>query len=144
MNLALPLFLIEEPHEIKKTKSKDYDPIMGCPIRALPEGFTNYDKTVINVGPLTFQGLFDWLKINVGIDVSMVACGKVALYNAYLPGNKHAPRLEMNVEQVYKDIAADPLPVGRYYLILEVSGETCDDGSDFTMPPIKYCFAPSK
>lgn len=54
VNLALPMFLIEEPHEIKKTKSKDYDPIMGCPIRAIPEGFTNYDKTVVNVGPLTF------------------------------------------------------------------------------------------
>ena len=132
--------MIEEPHKIKKTKSKDYDPIMGCPVKALPEGFTIYDKTTINVGSLTFKQLFEWLKTNIGIDVSMVACGKVACYNAYLPGNKHKPRLDMKVEDVYLDISKETLPLGRYYLVLEVGGETVDGGSDFTMPPIKYCF----
>ena len=113
---------------------------MAGPVKALPEGFTIYDKTTINVGSLTFKQLFEWLKTNIGIDVSMVACGKVACYNAYLPGNKHKPRLDMKVEDVYLDISKETLPLGRYYLVLEVSGETIDDGSDFTMPPIKYCF----
>jgi hypothetical protein len=26
-------------------------------------------------------------------------------------------------------------------LVLEVSGETIDDGSDYVIPPVKYCFA---
>ena len=99
--------MIEEPHEIKKTKSKDYDPIMGCPVKALPEGFTIYDKTTINVGSLTFKQLFEWLNTNIGIDVSMVACGKVACYNADL---NHKQRLDMKVEDVYLDISKETLP----------------------------------
>jgi ubiquitin-activating enzyme E1 len=85
INLAVSIFLISEPDEIGRTKSKDYDPIMGGAVKAIPEGYTIYDKTLINAGSLTFQELFDFLKEKVGIDVSMVACGKVALYNAWLP-----------------------------------------------------------
>lgn len=53
INLALPLFVFSEPDPVKKTKSKDYDPIVAGPIKAMPEGFTIYDKIVIN-GPKTF------------------------------------------------------------------------------------------
>jgi len=140
INLALPLFVFSEPDEIKKQKSKDYDPIMAGPVRAIPEGFTIYDKTHVNQGSLTFQQFFDFLKSNVGIDVSMVACGKCALYNAYLPGGKHKPRLEMKVEDIFKEVAKEEIPEGRNYLVLEVSGETIDDGSDFNIPPVKYTF----
>lgn len=140
VNLALPLFVFSEPDPIKKTNSKDYDPIMCGPVKAVPEGFTIYDKVTVKQGSLTFGQLFAWLRENVGVEVSMVACGRIALYNSYLPGNKHKPRLEIAIEQVYKEINPDPLPEGRYYLVLEVSGETVADGADFTMPPVKYCF----
>jgi len=73
----------------------------------------------------------------------MVTCGQIALYNAYLPGNKHAPRLTRKVEEVYKEIAEQDFPEGRYYMILEVGGEIKDSGEDFQMPPIKYCFKAS-
>lgn len=92
-NLALPFFMFSQPDDIKKNKSKEYDPIMCGPITCLPEDFTVYDKVVIQEGSLTFQKLFDWLKEHHGVEISMVTCGDVALYNAYLPGKKHAPRL---------------------------------------------------
>jgi len=47
VNLALPLFVFSEPDPIKTTKSKDYDPIMGGAVKAIPEGFTIYDKVTI-------------------------------------------------------------------------------------------------
>ena len=53
INLALPLFVFSEPIPANKTKSKDYDPIMCGPVKAIPEGFTIYDKVVVQ-GPLTF------------------------------------------------------------------------------------------
>lgn len=53
VNLALPLFVFTEPTEVNKTKSKDYDLIVAGPIKAIPEGYTIYDKIVID-GPLTF------------------------------------------------------------------------------------------
>jgi ubiquitin-activating enzyme E1 len=107
INLAVSLFVFTEPDEIGKVKSKDYDPIMGGAVVAIPEGYTIYDKTEIKEGSMTFQQLFDWFKTNKGIDVSMVACGKVSLYNAYLPSKAHKPRLEQKIEDVYLNISKE-------------------------------------
>jgi ubiquitin-activating enzyme E1 len=93
--LALPLFLFTEPDPVKTTKSVAYDPVMCGPIKAIPEGFSVYDKVEINKGSMTFQKLFDQIKELHEVEVSMVACGRIALYNAYMPGGKHKPRLTM-------------------------------------------------
>lgn len=85
--------MFSQPDDIIKNKSKEFCPIMCGPITMIPEGYTNYDKVEVNIGSLTFQGLFDWLKENKGVEITMVTSGEVALYNAYLPGNKHAARL---------------------------------------------------
>lgn len=74
-NLALPSIMFSQPDDILRNKSKEFDPIMCGPVTALPEGFTNYDKVVIQEGSLTFQQLFDWLRDNKGVDISMVTCG---------------------------------------------------------------------
>jgi ubiquitin-activating enzyme E1 len=137
-NLALPIFLFSEPDEIRRTKTK-YDPIMGGEVKAIPEGFTHYDKTVIDVGSLTFQGLFDWFQKEKGLTINMVACGTASLYNQYLPGNKHKPRLVRPVEEVYCEIMKEEMRADVRYMILVVSGET-EDGDDFAIPTIKYVF----
>jgi ubiquitin-activating enzyme E1 len=69
VNLALPLFVITEPSEILRTKSKKLDVIMNAPIKAIPEGFTNYDKIIIKEGSLTFGEIFVWFKEKYGVDV---------------------------------------------------------------------------
>ena len=139
--MGLPLFVFSEPDPIKKITSKEFDPIMCGPVKAIPEGYTIYDKVVIDRGSITFQQLFDIMKEEKGLEVSMVASGKIAMYNAYLPGNKHAGRLSQKIEDVYRDIDGNDFPKGRYYMIIELGGETVD-GEDFTMPPVKYCFKP--
>jgi ubiquitin-activating enzyme E1 len=58
INLALPEFIITEPQTVLKNKSKDFDVMMGCAIKAIPEGFTNFDKIIVD-GPMT---LGDMLK----------------------------------------------------------------------------------
>lgn len=139
INLALPLFVFSEPDNIKKTKSKEYDPIMCGPIKAIPEGFTIYDKIEIKEGSLTLKQFMDYLEKTQGLEISMVACGSVALYNAYLPGGKHKARLTQKIEDILFEIKKEPMPDYRYYLILEIGGST-KDGEDFITPPVKYCF----
>jgi ubiquitin-activating enzyme E1 len=128
INLAVSLFLFSEPDEVKRTKSKEYDPIMCGPIRAIPEGYTIFDKVVINKGPLTFQAFIDHFKTTMNLDVSMITCGNVALFNAYMPGNKHGPRLPTSIEKTYEEIANEP--VARNYLVLEIGGSDAG-GVDF-------------
>mmetsp|Transcript_8715 Transcript_8715/g.11475 ORF Transcript_8715/g.11475 Transcript_8715/m.11475 type:complete len:147 (+) Transcript_8715:2451-2891(+) len=48
INLALPLFLFSEPDEVKKNKSKEFDPIMCGPVTCVPENYTIYDKVVVD------------------------------------------------------------------------------------------------
>lgn len=55
INLALPLFLFSEPTEVNKIKSVEYDPIAMCGVKSIPEGYTIYDKTLVDKGSLTLQ-----------------------------------------------------------------------------------------
>ena len=48
INLALPLFVFSEPMPVNKIKSKDYDPISMTSVKAIPEGYTIYDKTLVD------------------------------------------------------------------------------------------------
>mmetsp|Transcript_32391 Transcript_32391/g.31685 ORF Transcript_32391/g.31685 Transcript_32391/m.31685 type:complete len:92 (+) Transcript_32391:907-1182(+) len=91
---------------------------------------------------MTFQQLFDYMKDKFNVEVSLVSCGQVALFNLYLPGGKHEPRKVREVSEVYKEIATDhPLPTGRKYLALEIAGEVIGEGADCSMPTVKYFFA---
>lgn len=131
-NLALPQIMFSQPDDIIKFKSKEFDPIMCGPITCIPEGYTNYDKIVLKEGSLTFGQLFEWLKTNKGLEITMVTCGDVALYNAYLPGNKHAPRLQEKIEDVFTKISvAKPIPAGRKYLKIDVGGSIIENNEDF-------------
>lgn len=141
VNLALPMFLFSEPDDVKKNKSKDYDPIVCGPIKMLPEGYTNYDKVEVNEGSLTCQQVIDWMTTNKGVEISLITVGNVLVYNAYLPGNKHGERLARKIEEVYTTLSGKEIPAGRKYLALEVSGVIIEDQADFQMPPVKYTFA---
>ena len=95
---------------------------MCGPITMLPEGYTNYDKVTLQQGSMTFQQLFDWLRDNKGVEITMVTSGNYALYNAYLPGNKHAARNSAKIEDIYQQIATEPIPESRRYIKIDVGG----------------------
>ena len=139
INLALPLFVFSEPTPTNKTKSKEYDPILMGKVKAIPEGYTIYDKIVIQ-GPKTFDQFFEEMKTTYGVDITLVSSGQVALFNGYLPGNKHGVRRPRHIEDVYREISDAPIPEGRRYLALELGGEVIDEGCDFSMPTVKYYF----
>jgi ubiquitin-activating enzyme E1 len=81
-NLSLPSLMFTQPDDVKKLFSKELDIDMGGPCTRLPEGYTGYDKTVLSVGSLTIQGLFDWLRENKGVECYSLDSGEeVVLYN---------------------------------------------------------------
>jgi ubiquitin-activating enzyme E1 len=47
INLALPLFVFSEPIPPNKNISKEKDPFLECPVKAIPEGWTIWDKVIV-------------------------------------------------------------------------------------------------
>ena len=84
--------------------------------------------------------MFDELKTRFNIEITLVSSGKIALFNGYLPGNKHGVRMPRYIEEVYREISDEPIPEGRRYLALELGGEVIGEGCDFTVPTVKYYF----
>lgn len=141
INLAISLFLFSEPTEVNKIKSKDYDPISMCQTRSIPDPYTIYDKTIVDIGSVTIQEMIDYLKDTIKIEVSLVTAGQFALYNAYLPGEKQKKRLTMKVEDVYNEVSPEPMPASRKYLQMELGGSVLgEDDVDFQIPTVKYIF----
>jgi hypothetical protein len=60
------------------------------------------------------------------------------LYKDYLP--VHHPRKSREIAEIYRSISDEPIPDGRYYMIVEIIGEVIDKGWDFAVPKIKYVF----
>jgi ubiquitin-activating enzyme E1 len=140
INLALPLFALSEPMPVNKIKDKDYDPIAMAAVKSIPGEYTIYDKITIDEGSMTIQQLFDWLDAKYGIEVYLLACGDYSLYNGFLPGKKHAPRLEKKIEDVYLGIEGSSIPDHKKYLIIVPGGTIKESGDDFQIPPLKYVF----
>jgi ubiquitin-activating enzyme E1 len=91
-NLALPLFVFSEPIPPIKNTDKEYDPIAMGPVKAYPPNYTTWDKLEI-AGPCTLQDLINKLEADHKLKATIISCGKICIYNGYLPGNKHADRL---------------------------------------------------
>lgn len=140
INLALPLFALSEPMPVSKITDKDYDPIAMAAVKSIPGEYTIYDKITIDEGSMTIQQLFDWLDAKFGIEVYLLACGDYSLYNGFLPGKKHAPRLEKKIEDVYLGIEGSSIPDHKKYLIIVPGGTIKESGDDFQIAPLKYVF----
>jgi ubiquitin-activating enzyme E1 len=132
INLALPLFLFSEPSEVNKIKSKDYDPIAMSAVKSIPEDYTIYDKTIVDIGSITTQELFEYLKKTFNIEIDLLTAGQFALFNRYLPNNKHGPRLAMKVEDVYNQVCEENMGPEIKYLRMELGGSIIGlDDTDF-------------
>mmetsp|Transcript_100648 Transcript_100648/g.285194 ORF Transcript_100648/g.285194 Transcript_100648/m.285194 type:complete len:1034 (-) Transcript_100648:329-3430(-) len=138
VNLALPLWVMSEPLPPFQTKSKEYDPVIMGPVRARPEGFSTWDKIVINLGDATLKQFIDYLMKEVNVEVMIMSAGNACLYNAYLPA--HKKRLNEKVSKLWEDVTKQKLSPKRTYLTIEVSASDPDDGVDVQIPTIKFQF----
>ena len=80
------------------------------------------------------------MKEKYQVNITIISCGKVNLYNGYHPSKSHAPRLAKNLEDLYRELSKEPITKGKKYLKLEFCAETLAEGCDCSMPQIKYYF----
>jgi ubiquitin-activating enzyme E1 len=139
VNLGVSLIVMSEPQPPLRTKSKDYDPIVMGPVKAYPEGFSTWEKLLIE-GPITLGEFIEKVKEVHKLKVNIVSCGKTCIYNGYLPKNKHGDRLLKSLHELYQEISNTTIIKGRRYLAVEVSCEGVEDGADYAIPVIKYTF----
>lgn len=134
VNLALPLFVFSEPAEVNKITSKEMDPVMGGPVKAVPEGHTKWQKIEIK-GPQRLSELMEYVKKNYAVDVTMVVCGELPLYMA---GMSPKDRLNKNIEDIVVELGKNKLPPTTKSLRIDIMGETLDKKVSVVMPSFKY------
>ncbi len=111
---------------------------MGCPIKAIPEGYTNFDKIIVD-GPMTLGDMLNHLGEKYQIKIDSVSCGSMMMYNLYTASSK--ARLPKRPEEIYVDIMKEEIPAGRKYLVLGIAGNPKDDDNVMISTPIvKYTF----
>jgi len=149
-NLALPMFMQIDPEaapkSVPRTIKKKPDPVNHPEyeeeedIKTLPEeGFTAWDKIVIDKGDITVQELIDYFKSEHKVTCSAIGVQigdkAIAFYNQFMPGTKK--NLPLKMSEVYKSY--NPGFAGKY--ILPACSLMNDDMDDVESPTIIFKFA---
>mmetsp|Transcript_2869 Transcript_2869/g.10148 ORF Transcript_2869/g.10148 Transcript_2869/m.10148 type:complete len:1131 (-) Transcript_2869:105-3497(-) len=132
-NLAINMFAMSEPMPPKKVTSCEFDVTIGGPVKAVPEGFSSWDKDVVAEGDITVQEFCDLYSAK-GLEVSMIAAGEKMLYSPMM-FRKHAERAHKKLSQVYFDVVG---PTPRDYFMLDLTVE--DDDGDVIIPPVQFYY----
>ncbi len=131
-NLALPLWVFNDPQEPIVLEDKEMDIVMGGPIKAIPGKFTKWDK-IDEKGPMTVGELTKHFEKKFDIEVSMITFGTATVWSAY--GDKS--REGMSVPEAIEQVTKKKLPAWKKFLPLGVSGNT-KDGIDCILPDVRY------
>ncbi|CAA9991047.1 ubiquitin-activating enzyme E1, putative [Plasmodium knowlesi strain H] len=138
INTALPLILFSEPMPPIKMRDKEYDDLMKGPIKAIPNGFTSWDKIEIHIVNGTIKNLIDHINEKFNIEVNLISVGNACLYNCYLPAH-NKERLNRPIHEIYSDITKQKLLDDKNYIVVEAS---CSDQDlvDVLIPSIKFIY----
>ncbi|OMJ71042.1 hypothetical protein SteCoe_30842 [Stentor coeruleus] len=129
-NLGSNNFVTYEPAKPKQNFSVDYHPELEAPVKAIPEGFTVWDKMKI-CGPLTLNGLIEMFNNQHNLKVNLISVAKKCLFNGFSEGNE-------NMEKTFEELFSECRERGEKSLRIEVSCEENNTGIDVLTPVIKY------
>jgi len=139
---------LSEPGAPKRTVSVEMDPTMFMPIRAVPEGFSTWDRIVVNKdtaaekGDLTFAEFLSSVseQLPEGVTASEIVAGGMILHSPAMFA-KHRDDLPKPVYGRWAERdpeSAEQLGT-RPYLVLSVQAED-DEGTDCHLPVVQYYF----
>ena len=131
-NLALPLFLFSPSAEPIKITSKEFDHIIGGPVKAIPENHTKWDTIDLH-SSMTIRELIKKIENDYEVKVSAIVCGQVTIYMEIMGDKNIDVLIEERVEQVTKS----KLTTNIKSLRLDIVGDINDDTSAI-FPAIIY------
>ena len=134
INLAISMFLMMEPVEVRKERDEEFNKILGAPIKVIPKDFTVWDKIVVESSH-TFKEFFNMMQTKYGVDSDIVNCGGVMLIWTFQPSAKD--KMNKKIEDVYAEMTKSDISK-RKYLVLKIEGNI--DDAVVKMPLIQYNF----
>jgi ubiquitin-activating enzyme E1 len=132
-NLAVPIWVFSEPLPPIKNKDKAYDEVLMGPVKAIPAGWSKWDKVDIQ-GPKTLEAIFTEVKERFGVNLSIVSTGEdTYLYHSGISAEK----LKLTPDQLYKEATGNDYNTGSRFMEMKIEGEALD-GVDALLPPMRY------
>uniref|UniRef100_A0A915EKG9 Ubiquitin-activating enzyme E1 C-terminal domain-containing protein n=1 Tax=Ditylenchus dipsaci TaxID=166011 RepID=A0A915EKG9_9BILA len=123
VNLALPFFAFSEP--------------IAAPVKKYGEKtFTLWDRLEID-GPKTLGQLIEYVKVETGLDVSMISSGVALIYAFFQSPNTKIDRLARDVVNAVETVSRKPVPEHKCSLVLEAQTQN-ELEEDIEIPVIKY------
>ncbi|KEP60324.1 UNVERIFIED_CONTAM: ubiquitin-activating enzyme E1 family protein [Hammondia hammondi] len=132
-NLALPLWLFSEPMPPNRVVDKDFDPVACGPIRAMPKGFSCWDKIQVDIPGCTVQQLCEFLEEKFDVEVNILSVGNFCLYNSFLPVHKQQ-RFKKSIVELVEEVTKTS---GQKSVAVESSCSAKSDGVDVLLPTIR-------
>ncbi|CAH8550043.1 unnamed protein product [Schistosoma rodhaini] len=129
VDLALPFTSFYEP--VAPLKSKYYD-----------TEFSLWDRFELS-GPMTLQGLIDYFKDSLKLNVTMLSQDVSMLYAFFMPEAKRKERLAMSLRDLVEVVNKRKIPPHVKVLVFDVC---CSDehDKDVDVPYIRYVLEPAK
>lgn len=133
INSAFNLYLQSESQKATKIITGNYNNLMGCVVKAIPEAFTNWD--FIKLGRKknnieNINNLIVYLNKKYNIEINMLLCEDIILYNSFNTVN-----INKTFNNIYNEVGKNKTE----YLIIESS---CFDntGIPILTPKLIYCW----
>ncbi|GIX63811.1 ubiquitin-activating enzyme E1 family protein [Babesia caballi] len=136
--LATPLWLQSEPLPPTATTDKEYDPVVGGPVRALPPSFTIWDKVHLKLPNGTVNQIIDAIRDKFNVEPIILSAGNTCIYNSFMPTHQRERRLQP-VAELLEKLTKKPLLPSCSHLVIEASC-TDDNDVDVVIPTIKFTF----
>ena len=137
LNLGINSIIMSEPKSVIRKKDNENDPISLGPAKAIPPGWTVWDKIIIKKS-MTCKELIDYIMEKYKVEVSIITAGSVTIIQTFMPSSKK--RLPQKIEDIYNENAKDNAKLGENdkYLNLEISGDIGE--ATALMPLFRYNF----
>ncbi|ORM40944.1 Ubiquitin-like modifier-activating enzyme 1 [Babesia sp. Xinjiang] len=136
--LATPVWLQSEPLPPTPTTDKEYDPVVGGRVRALPPNFTVWDKVRLNIPNGTVNNILQAIRDTFNVEAIIISAGNTCIYNSYMPAHNRERRTQ-RITELLEKLTKKPLMPSCSYLVIEASC-TDDDDTDVVIPTIKFGF----